>query len=228
MVHSVLIQNLPMDVSHLLLDDVELRGESRPIGVAQEQIHNAEFHVVRAHLSDEVRKAYRKDKFFLNIWKTKQSNDNFIIDKGLIYLKQDNAMQQICIPDMPELKTKILYEFHDAATAAHPGVRRTYMKLKQWYYWPKILETVQKYVETCETCARWKSNSQRKKGLMIPIPIPEECWEVVSMYFITGLPVSEGYDANCVIVDKFSKRPIYAPTHTTVDLQDTAKLFLMS
>ncbi|CAI5710793.1 unnamed protein product [Peronospora destructor] len=124
MVHSALIQYIPLDVSQLLLDDVKLRGESRPIVVAQEQIHNAEFHVVRAHISTEVRKAiqqgYCKDKFFKNIWKTKQSNNNFIIDKGFIYLKQDDPIQQICIPDMPELKTKILYEFHDAATAARP------------------------------------------------------------------------------------------------------------
>nr|CCA26001.1 hypothetical protein MPER_13185 [Albugo laibachii Nc14] len=176
MVHSALTQYIRLDVSQRLLDVVELRGESRPIGVAQEQIHKADFHVVRAHLSKEVRKAiqqgYSIDKFFKNIWKTKQSNNNFIIDKRLTFLKQDEAMQQIYIPDMPESKTKIVHDFHDAATAAHPGVRRTYMKLKQWYYWPKMLETVQKYVETCETCARWKSNSQRKNGLMIPIPIP--------------------------------------------------------
>ena len=85
MVHSALIQYIPLDVSRLLLDDVKLRGESRPLGVAQEQIHNAEFHLVRAHLSKEVRKAiqqgYSKDKVFKNIWKTKQSNKNFIIDK---------------------------------------------------------------------------------------------------------------------------------------------------
>ena len=61
---------------------------------------------------------------------------------------------------------------------------------------------------------------------MIPITIPEECWEVVSMDFITGLPVSEGYDAICVIVDKLSKRPIYAPTYKTAYSKDTAKLFL--
>ena len=45
---------------------------------------------------------------------------------------------------------KILYEFHDAATAAHPAALRTYMKLNKWYNWPKILEKVQKYVEICE------------------------------------------------------------------------------
>ncbi|CAI5714115.1 unnamed protein product [Peronospora farinosa] len=71
MVHSVPLQYIPLDVSQLLLDDVKMRGESRPIEVAQEKIHNAEFHVVRAHISKKVRKAiqqgYRKDKFFKNI-----------------------------------------------------------------------------------------------------------------------------------------------------------------
>lgn len=57
---------------------------------------------------------------------------------------------------------------------------------------------------------------------MIPITIPEECWEVNSMDLISGLPVSEDYDAICVVVDKLSKRPIYAPTYTTADSKDIA------
>ena len=49
---------------------------------------------------------------------------------------------------------------------------------------------------------------------------------MVSMDFITGLLVSEGHKAICVVVDKMSKRPIYAPTYTTADSKDTADLFL--
>ena len=63
----------------------------------------AEFHVVRAHLSQEVRKAiqqaYRKDKFFEKMSKRKQVNKNFIIYKGLMPLKQEGTMQQLCIPE---------------------------------------------------------------------------------------------------------------------------------
>ena len=58
MVHAAFIQYIPLDVSQL--DDVQVRGESRPIGVAQEQIHNAEFHVVSAHINDEVRKRFSR------------------------------------------------------------------------------------------------------------------------------------------------------------------------
>lgn len=47
------------------------------------------------------------------------------------------------------------------------------------------------------------------------------------MDFITGLPVSEGYDAIFVAMDKLSKRAKYAPTYTTVDAKDTAQVFFM-
>ncbi|CAI5716085.1 unnamed protein product [Peronospora effusa] len=64
-----------------------------------------------------------------------------------------------------------------------------------------------------------------KERINDSIPIQEEYWEVVSVDFIIGLLVSEGYDAIFVVVDKLSKIPIYAPTYTTADSKDTAKLF---
>ena len=36
MVHAAFIQYIPLDFSQLLLNDVQVRGESRPIGLAQE------------------------------------------------------------------------------------------------------------------------------------------------------------------------------------------------
>ncbi|KAF1319496.1 Retrotransposon nucleocapsid protein, partial [Globisporangium splendens] len=59
----------------------------------------------------------------------------------------------------------------------------------------------------------------------MPIPTPQECWDVVSMDSITGLSVSEGFDAIFVTVDKLSKRPKYHPTHSTADDEGTAKVF---
>ncbi|KAF0709549.1 hypothetical protein AaE_012843 [Aphanomyces astaci] len=55
--------------------------------------------------------------------------------------------------------------------------------------------------------------------------LPEECWQTVSADWITGLPVSKGYDAILVVVDKLSKRPKYIPTRSDVDAPQTAKEF---
>lgn len=143
MVHSALIQYLSLDINQLFLEYLQVLGENHQIGVARRQIHDDVPHVMRAHHGKEVQKAiqqgYRKDNVFSMIFKPKQANDNFVIDKGLIYLKKEGTMQKLRIPDSSELKTKILYEFHDSATPAHPGAYRTYMKLKQLYYWPRYL-----------------------------------------------------------------------------------------
>ncbi|KAF1319757.1 Retroelement pol polyprotein, partial [Globisporangium splendens] len=128
-------------------------------------------------------------------------------------------------PSFAELVTNVIQEFHDAPVAAHPGVRRTQLKAAQWYYWPALEKDIHEYVGSCQTCARWKSNNRKKIGLMMPIPTLQECWDVVSMDFITGLPVSEGFDAIFVTVDKLSKRPKYHPTHSTADAESTAKVF---
>ena len=59
----------------------------------------------------------------------------------------------------------------------------------------------------------------------MPLPIPSEPWEVVTMDWITGLPVSAGHNAILVCVDKFSKRPKYIATSTTSSAQTTAQEF---
>ncbi|OWZ12811.1 Retrotransposon nucleocapsid protein [Phytophthora megakarya] len=60
------------------------------------------------------------------------------------------------------------------------------------------------YVQSCEACMRYKSSTG---------------------HFITHLPVSDGFDAIMVVVDKLSKRPVYIMTHTTATSKDTATLF---
>ncbi|GJP68728.1 hypothetical protein CLOP_g25393, partial [Closterium sp. NIES-67] len=67
--------------------------------------------------------------------------------------------------------------------------------------------------------ARMKSRKQKKAGLLQPLPIPEQPWQVVSLDLITGLPATtSGHDAILVVIDKFSKTGHFIPTHTTAQL----------
>ncbi|KAF4046941.1 Integrase core domain [Phytophthora infestans] len=60
---------------------------------------------------------------------------------------------------------------------------------------------------------------------MQPLPIPDYCWQQVTMDFVTGLPISNGYNGVLVVVDKLSKRPCYIPITKDVTAEVTAHLF---
>jgi transposase-like protein len=129
------------------------------------------------------------------------------------------------VPNDEQLREMIIAQAHDSNIAAHPGIRRTQLSISQWYYWKSLEEDVKLYVSTCETCNRYKTSSLKANGKMIPIEAPNECWHTISADWITGLPVSKGYDAIMTVVDKLSKRAKYLPTQSTADAPQTAKLF---
>ncbi|KAF4044778.1 hypothetical protein GN244_ATG02861 [Phytophthora infestans] len=55
-----MIRHLSADDLHMLLDDVDLQGESRPIGVPQQQINTVDYHFVSSHLGPETKKAFQQ------------------------------------------------------------------------------------------------------------------------------------------------------------------------
>ncbi|GJP35712.1 hypothetical protein CLOM_g20244 [Closterium sp. NIES-68] len=134
---------------------------------------------------------------------------------------------KIWVPNYPPLRQLLLEEYHDVLYAGHFGSNKTLTGIAKHYYWPRLAEDVQKSVTSCDTCQRMKSSKQKKAGLLQPLPIPEQPWQVVSLDFITGLsPTTSGHDAILVVIDKFSKTGNFIPTHTTARTEETPQLFV--
>jgi hypothetical protein len=86
-------------------------------------------------------------------------------------------------------------------------------------------ETVSKYVKGCVMCATRKP-SNKKLGLYMPLPVPSQPWESVSMDFVGGLSMSRiGHDYLYVMVDRFSKMCILIPCKKQVTTEQTTQLF---
>ena len=60
----------------------------------------------------------------------------------------------------------------------------------------------------------------------MPLQIPEEPWQDISMDLIVNLPPSKTHDAIFVIVDRFSKMAHFIPTCVQATAPDLAQLFL--
>ena len=82
------------------------------------------------------------------------------------------------------------------------------------------------YVSHCDLCLRTKIQCRLPSGELQPLLIPEECWDVISIDFISELPESGGYNSVMVAVDSIGKCSHFIETVTTVTAARAANLYL--
>jgi len=131
--------------------------------------------------------------------------------------------RKLCIPQTE--RVKIIREAHTSLISGHFGVTKMVAQLQIFCYWPKMNETVSRYVRGCTMCAKRKPRN-RKLGLYTPLPVPSHPWESISMDFVGGLPKSrKGHDYLYVVVDRFNKMCVLIPCNKQITTEKTTKLF---
>jgi hypothetical protein len=133
---------------------------------------------------------------------------------------------KIYVPEYDDLRTKIIRQHHDNPSAGHPGRTKTFELVSRCYCWKGMSSDVRQYVSNCRTCGRIKARRDRHQGLLQPLPIPERSWQHISIDFITHLPLSNGFDAVLVIVDRLTKMRHYVPCHMTDNAEDVSRIFI--
>ena len=82
-------------------------------------------------------------------------------------------------------------------------------------------------VARCLECQRVKAEHRHPGGLLQPHEILEWKWDVISMDFIVGLPLSSHrHDAILVTVDTLTKVAHFSPVRTTYIEKNIAQVFL--
>jgi hypothetical protein len=159
---------------------------------------------VGSSLLQEIRRGQLEDE------KVQEIKRNIKEEKSHGFLKDDEGVLWykgiIYVPNVKELKEKILHEAHESTYSIHPGGNKMYHDLKTTYWWYGMKRDVAEYVTLCDTCQRVKAEHQRPAGLLQPLQVPEWKWEEIAMDFIMGLPRTQsGYDSIWVIVDRLTK-----------------------
>jgi hypothetical protein len=123
---------------------------------------------------------------------------------------RNSLRHQLVVPE--SRRRDVLTEFHDSPfSGGHFGFFKTLMKTQERYWWPSIRDDVKKWVEECESCAKFKPSRQKKQGLLQPI-IPEYFNHIVSSDVKGPLPITAlGYQHICFIHDLHSKWVEAAP-----------------
>ena len=122
---------------------------------------------------------------------------------------------RLYVPNKPELKTDIIKQIHESLPGGHAGRSSTYDRVSSHYYWPRMTDTIARYVKSCHACKRSKAYREGKQGLLKPLPIPDGYWQDISIDFITPLPVctrfGRKFEHIMVVVDRLSKKKKFIP-----------------
>ena len=115
--------------------------------------------------------------------------------------------------------------FHDTPIAGHPGQQKTRELISQDFFWYKMTEDVNKYVNGYRKCQQTKIFPAKPQGERYPNKIPTKSFQIISVDFLTDLPPSQGYDAMVIVMDRHSKRVYTVSCHKTITSEGSARLF---
>ncbi len=144
----------------------------------------------------------------------------FLNDDGLIYFQDWRGGDRLCVPTV--LRAELMREAHEGISeAAHGGFEKTYNRLATTHYWPRMSRDIKQFTGTCDICQKAKPRKHAPYGLLQPYLFPERPFDVISMDFITELPVSDGFDTVLVVVDKLTKYGLFIPTKASNGEKET-------
>ena len=173
---------------------------------------------------------YQEDTYFKNINKLFPKEAPFVFksyhrsEEGLIYFNDSSGRHRLCIPC--SMRQNIMEEIHESMTgAAHGGFERTYGRIANGFFWPKMTKDIRRFVSTCPICQKIKHSRHLPYGLLQPIPIPTQPFEVVTMDFIGELPKSQNHDSIFVLVCKLTKYAFFIPCDTKLTEKRAAQMF---
>ncbi len=176
-----------------------------------------------------VRAQYSRDKFFVKILMAPEQHKNYALEDSLIYLKQ-NGSRVLCIPDI-FVQARRLREIlisHAHSILAHLGARKTSLYLRDQVWWPKILDDVKAFCESCQLCQQGKARNHKPYGLLTPLPVLSRPWETIGIDFVGPLPESSNrhgaFDMICVIIDHLTAMVHLTPSKQTYRAQDIAEI----
>lgn len=126
--------------------------------------------------------------------------DGILRYDGWIWVGSNASVQQ-----------KILHAMHASAIGGHSGFQVTYNRTKKMFAWLGMKKAIRTFVGNCSVCRQAKSEHIKYPGLLQPLHVPEQAWQMISMDFIEGLPKSVSFNNIMVVVDKFSKYAHFVP-----------------
>lgn len=116
-----------------------------------------------------------------------------------------------------EARRDLIKKMHAEPASGHCGGTRTFKRMAQHFYFPKMQPMVRRFVQRCEECQQYKTPNTKNQGTMNYYKGPLAPFQMIQADLIGNLPVatSARYQYILVIVDSATRWPIIRPVQSS-------------
>lgn len=131
------------------------------------------------------------------------------------------------VPYVPaSMVPQLLHAYHDSPTAGHLGINKTWHKIRDRYYWPRMYKEVKQHVLSCSKCNQFKISRRKSTGTLQPIEPPTGTLDLMGLDFMGPLPPSSNGSKYILVCTDYLSR--FAITQATSNCTaETAARFLI-
>jgi hypothetical protein len=153
--------------------------------------------------------------------------DNFVLEDGILLrvtptvkmIKNNSLEYRICIP--LSMRADIIRDNHDHMMAGHLGLKKTYSRISEKYFWFGMYSEVREWVRLCKQCGAKKGLPNPRLGIPHSHLHADRSFQVRGADMLGPLPTTkQGNRYILVFTDHFSKWvevfPLKETTATTI------------
>lgn len=158
--------------------------------------------------------------------KTKRRARKYLLENGLVFRRTHDESSGGALVLPPELRQHVLHSLHDHVTAGHLGIAKTYHKIKQRFYWPRMYRDIRSYVLSCKKCGGNKICTQAQMGMLQPIPPTCRPFERLGMDELG--PFQQSIDGNqrVIVLTDYATRMVFARAVPNGSAYEVAKFLV--
>ncbi|CAF4172165.1 unnamed protein product, partial [Rotaria magnacalcarata] len=75
----------------------------------------------------------------------------------------------------------LLKSYHDDPLGGHFGIKRTYFKIKNKFWWPHMKQSIFQHIRSCLPCQQHNISRSKKPGRLQPISTPEGPFQLIGI-----------------------------------------------
>ena len=188
-------------------EEAERKHDARPFFKCEREIDITSMRDIQEAQADEKSKCMEYVRGHIDRWHNKTF---YTIQSGVYIAKREgDEWGRIIAPE--RLRAHILRSFHNSALSAHQGEKRTFLQIREHFFWPGMKHEILRWVKACLACRKRKTPRPMRAGITeaTQAQFPNG---TVAIDILGPFPLSEGGNTWVLtMIDTFTRWPVATP-----------------